>query len=102
MRKTIDGQVFDTDQAECLFSLACPYPISDSRWHSTAVYRARNQFFLAGFGHSDSLWPDTSGPFLASGEGISLISKAKAAELARAAGLPPARLTQLFGMAAAA
>lgn len=60
MRKIIERLIYDTDTADHLCDLRCPFNYGDFKWEDTAVYRTpRGRFFLSGEGGAMSRWSES-------------------------------------------
>jgi hypothetical protein len=62
MKKVIGGLIYNTETAEHLADVRCPYSHSDFNWEDTGIYKTpRGRFFLAGEGHAASRWAKSYG-----------------------------------------
>ena len=90
MTKTIDGKTYRSHTAQVIFSLPCPFPPTDPKWHETRVHRTqRGAYFLSGKGGFRSRWAKQTRQETISGEGIEVITKEEARAYAIQLGVSP-------------
>jgi len=97
MRKIMDGKRYDTETAEFVVQLHCPYYGNDFKAHDTGLYRTkRGNWFVAGSGGPLTQWARQVGNGYSGGSGLRPLEIAEARDLLEQHGTPE-QVEQYFG-----